>query len=114
MLARFIARSLMLIVPEKMPATLTLQPDSATPVMVTVYSAWMKPMDVRLSIYGNINLQGDETRINIPQQELNPSSNRREIRARDQIVIDGTTWLVLAATLKSVRTRWECVVRKVL
>jgi hypothetical protein len=114
MVSRLIAQSLMSIVPEKLPATLTLLPDSVSPVTVNVFNAWLKPMDVKNSVYGNLNLQGDETRINIPQNELNPFNNGREIRARDQIVIGGLTYIVLAATLRSVRTRWECVVRKVL
>ncbi len=114
MLSRSIARSLMVIVPEKRAAVLTLLPDSPSPIVVSVFNAWLKPVDVNLSQYGNLNLQGNETRINIPQNELNPASNGREIRARDQIVIDGTTYTVLAASLKSVRTRWECVARKAL
>ena len=114
MLTRLIAQSLMGIVPEKRPATLMLLPDSASPVTVNLFNAWLKPMDVKNSVYGNLNLQGDETRINIPQCELNPTNNAREIRPRDQIVIDGVTYVVLLATLRSVRSRWECVVRKVL
>ena len=114
MLTRLIARSLMGIVPEKRAATLTLLPDSASPVTVNVFNAWLKPMDAKNSAYGNLNLQGDETRVNIPQSELNPINNGREIRARDQFLIEGATYIVLMATLRSVRTRWECVVRKVL
>ena len=114
MLSRMLARSMMSIVPEKVAATLTLLPDSAAPTTITVNGAWLKPLDVRFSTYGNLNLQGDETRISIPQHELNPADDGREIRTRDQIAIHGATYLVLSATLKTVRTRWECVVRKVL
>lgn len=114
MFSRRIAQALMGVVPEKRSATVTLLPDSASPVTVNVVNAWLKPMDVTNSAYGNLNLQGNETRINIPQSELNPDNNQREIRARDQIVIEGTTFIVVMATLKSVRTRWECIARKVL
>lgn len=114
MLSRLIAQSLMGIIPERKPATLTLLPDSASPVTVNVLNAWLKPIDVRNSIYGNLNLQGNETRINIPHFELNPANDEREIRPRDRIVIDGSTFIVLTATLKSVRSHWECIARKVL
>ncbi len=112
MLSKFLARSLMMIVPQKSPAVITLQPDTTAPTTVNVSNAWLKPLDVALSIYGNLNLQGDETRINVSQQELNPADDGREIRARDRIEINGTRYIVLSATLKSVRTRWECIARK--
>ena len=112
MLTRTIAQSLIALVPEKRSAVLTLLPDSASPQSINVSNAWLKPMNVSLRPYGSLQLQGDETRINIPQHELNPASNGRELRARDIIVMDGIKYRVLIATLKSIRTRWECVVRK--
>ena len=112
MLTRAIARSLMGLIPEKVNATITLLPDSASPTSVTIRSSWMKPMDVRLTTYGGVNLQGDETRINIPDHELNPTDNGREIRPRDQICVSGVNYIVLSARLASVRTVWECLCRK--
>ena len=112
MLSRTIARSLMALVPEKRTAVLTLLPDSPSPITVNAFNAWLKPMDVRLSSYGGVNLQGDETRIKIPDHELNPGNNGREIRPRDAIVMDGTSYTVIAARLTCIRTVWECIVRK--
>ncbi|WP_157606139.1 hypothetical protein [Schlesneria paludicola] len=69
-------------------------------------------MDVRLSTYGGFNLQGNETRINIPDHELNPMENGREIRPGDQICVTGVNYIVLSTRLASVRTVWECLCRK--
>ena len=112
MLNRSIAQSLMSLVPGRISAVVTLLPDSASPTTVNIFNAWLKPMDVRLSAYGNLNLQGDETIIKIPDSELNPTSNGREIRSRDQITIGGTHYRVVSARLMSLRTVWQCVARK--
>ena len=112
MLSRSIARSIMGIIPDRMAASITLGPDTPTPITIRVFNAWMKPMTVRLSTYGELNLQGDETLIKVPDHELNPALEGREIRARDQIVIGTTTYRVLSARLKTVRTLWECTCRK--
>ena len=112
MLARMIARSLLAIVPEKLAATVTLSPDLINSTTIQVFNAWWKPLNVTRSPYGFLNLQGDEMLIKIPQHELNPNNEGYEIRARDRITIQGTSHRVLVATLKSVRTVWECVVRK--
>jgi hypothetical protein len=112
MLIHFLARSLLGLVPEKMAATVSLLPDGPSPTTVRVFNAWLKPLSVRLSNYGNLNLQGDETSIHVPDHELNPASEGREIRARDRIVIGNSTYIVLSAQLKSVRTVWECTCRK--
>lgn len=112
MLSRLLARSLIGIVPEKLVARITLLPDTVSPTTITVFHAWLKPLQVRLTRYGQLNLQGDETLIKIPDDELNPVGNGREIRPRDQIVIHGTTYRVLAVRLMSVRTVWECLCRK--
>jgi hypothetical protein len=112
MLSREMARSLSVIIPERMPASITLLPDSATPVAVNVFNAWLKPMDVRLSTYGSLNLQGDETVIKVFDHELNPANEGREIRPRDKIVVSGTTFRVLATRLLTLRTVWECTCRK--
>lgn len=112
MLSRMIARSLIAIVPEKVSASVVLSPDSPSRIEVPVFSAWCKPVRVRLSQYGHLNLQGDETVINVPDHELNPTANGREIRPRDKIVVNSTPYLVLSAQLTSVRTIWECTCRK--
>ena len=112
MLSRLLARSLIGIVPEKLVARITLLPDTVSPTTITVFHAWLKPLQVRLTRYGQLNLQGDETLIKIPDDELNPVGNGREIRPRDQIVINSTNYRVLAVRLMSVRTVWECLCRQ--
>ena len=69
-------------------------------------------MDVRLSAHHGLYLQGNETRIKIPDHELNPARNGREIRPNDRISVDGDDYNVITARLMSVRTVWECIVRK--
>ncbi|WP_397568527.1 hypothetical protein [Schlesneria sp. T3-172] len=100
------------LVPGRFAAEVTLLPDGPLPVTTNVAQAWFKSLDVTLSNYGNLNLQGDETLIKVPDHELNPAGNGREIRPRDRIVVAGTAYRVLSARLMSVRTVWECVVRK--
>lgn len=83
---------------------------------VKVFNAWVKPISGKLTKYGNMNLQGDETIIKIPDYELNPAGNGREIRTNDIIVFGGETFNVTGqgTTLKTVRTAWECICRKVI
>ncbi len=112
MLNQSIAQSLIGLVPGKLPAALTLLPDSPASITVNVFNAWIKPIDIYLSTYGNLNLQGDETVVMIPDFELNPTSERREIRSRDQITIAEANYRVVSARLALLRTVWQCVVRK--
>ena len=112
MLTRAIARSLISIVPEKLTATITLRPDSTSPTTLTSRNSWVKPIDVNLTAYGGVDLQGDETRIKIPDHELNPADNGRAIRPQDHIAINGVTYVVISARLMTVRTIWECICRK--
>lgn len=84
--------------------------------VVQIAGAWLKPIKGSLSDYGRMNLQGDETLLHIPDTELNPNGEGREIRTNDQIEFGGTTYQVTSAgaTLKTVLTDWVCVCRKVL
>jgi hypothetical protein len=111
MLNQSIARSLMSIIPNRVPVNLTLTPDF-TSTTVSISNAWLKPLDVKLQNYGGVNLQGDETLIKVPDHELNPSFNGREIRPRDTIVVGADTYLVIWARITTVRTVWECLCRK--
>ena len=99
------------LVPEKLPARIVLTPDS-TPTTIDVLNAWQKPVDVSFTHYAGVQLQGKETLLKIPDIELNPSSNGYVIRPKDQIIMDGITYVVRAARLMSVRTVWECVCRE--
>lgn len=111
MITKQIAQSLMAIVPNKFPATVALTPDTSA-TLVNVYNCWFKPLDVRLNQFGGVNLQGNEAVLRVPDRELNPVSNGRIIRPRDQITVGNDVYRVLSASLKTVRTVWECVVRK--
>ena len=118
MLSRIMARSLMAIVPEKGSVVLTLAPNplpTATRLteVLTIYGCWEKPIKGSLSEYGHLNLQGDETLILIPALGLNPTNNGRDIRAEDEIVWQGTTYVVVGqgSTLKTVQTVFACVCR---
>jgi len=112
MLSRILAQSLMQIIPEKFTATITLSPDMEAPVIATVFGAWWKPMNVQLSTYGGIQLQGNETRIRIPDHELNANGHRLQIRPNDRITVDGADYNVISSNLMTVRTVWDCLVRK--
>lgn len=111
MLSRAIARSLMGIVPEKVAATVVLKPDGSA-TSVSISNAWLKPLKVSYQTYGGVNLQGNETLIKVPDHELNPTGNGREIRANDRITVSGVAYNVISTRLMSVRTVWECLVRK--
>lgn len=105
------ARSLMGLVPDKFACTVTLTPDTSA-TSVSIAGAWWKPVDVRMAAYSGINIQGDETRIRIPDHDLNPAANGRIIRPRDKITVGGVDYRVLMASLRSVRTVWDCLCRK--
>lgn len=118
-LTRAIARGLMGVIPERGPATIYLSPDSSVsaprpPETVNVYNAWEKPIAGKLQDYGHVHIQGDETLIKVPDHELNPTGNGREIRTRDKILWKGQLFIVtyVGTTLKTVQTQWECVCRK--
>lgn len=82
--------------------------------VVNVSNAWEKPLNVKRDGYGYLNMQGNETLIKVPDNELNSTNTGNQIRFRDQILWNGITYEVLGSTLKTVRTAWECVVRKVM
>ena len=112
MLNRLLATSLLVIVPDKFSAQVTLLPESTTPTVLSVNSAWFKPLDVKLTSYGGVELQGNETRIRVPDREVNPTNNGREIRPRDKIQVSDDVYLVISARLTTVRTVWDCLVRR--
>ena len=104
------------LIPNRGKAVLTLNPDTGSPITVTVYSAWQTPLDSDLDEYGHVNLQADATKIHILQSELNPANNGYEIRALDQIVFNGSTFQVTrdGATLETVLSCWACVCKKII
>ena len=114
MLSRSLARSLMSIVPEKGTAVVTLDARTGSPTTVTVYNAWIKQTKGGLSAYGNVNTEQDKTIIKIPDIELNPTGNGRQIRAGDTITFGGNNYRVTGAggNLRTVRTVWDCDVQQ--
>lgn len=112
MISKQMANALSDMVPERFAATVSINPDSGSATTVTVVKAWRKPVKSSASTYQGVELTGAEEIINILDRELNPAVNGREIRPRDTITIGSTVWIVQNATLKSVRTRWECLVRR--
>lgn len=105
-----------LIPPDQLfSATVTLLPNAASPTVLTCAGCWWKPLDVRLQSYGGIILEGKERLINIPAEQVNPSNNATSvggvwIREKDHITVGSTVFVVLSAGLRSVSTRWECLV----
>lgn len=85
-------------------------------IVVNVGGAWKKPISGKLQKYGMMNLQGDETLLHIPDNELNPVGNGYEIKTDDTIAFAGDTFQVTSAgsTLKTILTDWVCVCRKIL
>jgi hypothetical protein len=94
---------------EKFTACVTMLPDSANPETVTAIGCWWKPLDVKLTTYGGVNLQGFERIINVPAEYI-ACSTQKQIRHRDRVEVNGATYLVLAPGLRSVSSRWECLV----
>ncbi len=117
MLSRLMARSLMQIVPERKAAVVTLNPDHVTlEETVNISGAWIKHYTSGYVTASGARIEGAGTIINIPDHQLNPAGNGREIRQDDRIVFLGQTYVVASAgaDLTSHRTRWECVVSKIM
>lgn len=98
------------------PATIVLKPLApARKETVTVTDAWIKPISGKMVQYSQFNISGDETLIHIPDSQLNPGNEGREIRSDDQIVFNGIRYNVTAAgtTLKTLQTDWVCVCKKI-
>jgi len=102
---------------ERFPATVTLLPDSGSPTTIAAQGCWWKPLDVTLDNYGGILLEGSERIINIPAEWIHttgaPAEARQEIRRRDRVTVGSVSYLVLSAGLRSVSSRWECLVREI-
>jgi len=83
-------------------------------VVINVYNAWIKQTTGGLSPYGTANVEQDKTIIKIPDIELNPAYNGRNIRARDKITFGGVNYRVTSGggNLKTDRTVWDCEVQQ--
>lgn len=117
MFSQSLMQSLMYaVVPERFPATVTLNPGHATlEEEVEISSAWSKDYSSAYATYNQVNVEGASMIIKIPNIELNPANNGREIREGDLILFRGETFKVTGGggLLKSLRTRWECACRRV-
>ncbi len=115
MMTREHARSMALrLIPNRGTAVVTLNVSSGTATSVTCPNAWLKQETGGLANYGGVNVEQDKTILKIFEHELNPASNGRQIRAEDEIIFDGVTYVVTSAGggRKSVRTVWDCIVQK--
>lgn len=110
MMTRARAQGLMGLIPDKVSASVALQSDNASATTVVCPGAWWKPLKSGSTTYSGYALTGTETLLNIPDSELNPAANGRVIKPDDEITVAGTVYIVQVATLKSLRTRWECLV----
>jgi hypothetical protein len=98
---------------ERFAATIMLLPDGASPTTITAQGCWWKPLDVRQTTYGGVAIEGTERIINIPAEQVNDPGETQEIRRRDKITVDSVVYRVLSAGLRSVSSRWECLVNEV-
>ena len=109
-------RNMLIPQSEKFTATITLFPMSANPTVINANGCWWKPLDVTNDTYAGIMLEGGERLINIPAEAVHTSGMaseaNREIHHLDTIDANGVTYNVLSAGLRSVSSRWECLVRK--
>jgi hypothetical protein len=112
MLTKAAAQSLMQIVPEKVSATVSLRTDGGASTSVDVTGCWWKPLKTSAPTYSGVPITGRETLLNVPDASLNPAANGRVIKPYDEITVGAETFVVAAANLKSVRTRWECLVHR--
>ncbi len=114
MLNNYMARGLMNIIPDRRPAVVRLYRGNNGTETVNVSSAWKKPLTSRIKEFSHLSLQGNERLIKIPDHELNPNGDGREIRGGDEIDIDGVTYVVIprGAILKAVLTNWSCACEK--
>lgn len=112
MLTRSAAAGLMGIVPERFSASVALIPDSGSTVTVECWGCWWKPLKSSATTHSGIQITGQESLLNVPDTSLNPAANGRVIKPRDEITVDSVVYVVAMAALKSVRTRWECLVHK--
>ncbi len=91
---------------EAVVVTLVRQSGSVT---VNVASALRQPMSKKFAIYAGVNLETADTVWNIADSQLNPSGDGRVIQLQDRIAAGGATWIVQAAVLATLGSRWECV-----
>jgi hypothetical protein len=104
----------MTLMPYKGTAVITLNANTASPITVTVYNAWLKQDTGGLSGYGGVMAEQAKTKIRFLDIELNPANNGYEIRAEDEIVFNGITYVVTdrGGNLISNRSTWDCDVQK--
>jgi hypothetical protein len=102
------------LIPEKGKAVVTLNARTASPTVVTCYDCWIKRETGGLADFGRVNVEQDKTVIKIPDKQLNPAGNGRNIRAGDTITFGGDTYRVTSVTAGRMtsRTVWDCGVQQ--
>ena len=104
------------LIPETGTAVVVLDARTTSPTTVTCYGCWIKQEQGGLGLapFGNVNVEQDKTTIMIPDSQLNPASNGRNIRAGDTITFEGGSYRVtsMGGGQKTVRTVWSCDVQQ--
>lgn len=109
-LAAMIADDLALVVDDTFAVTLTLF-RSAGNTTVPITAAQRVPVGRNMNSYAGVLLSGDETIWHIPNNQVNPAANGREIRINDEITHGTTVYIVNGLTLAVLGTIWSCVCR---
>lgn len=106
--ASFIPALMNRLIPGRMPAMITLNPDT-TPIVVTVQNAWIMIGDGGLAEYGRINVETQGTTIKFLDSEFNAAGQGYEVRSRDTIEFGGQLYRVTrnGGNLTTMRTTWE-------
>lgn len=102
------------LISEKGVAVVTLNARTATTTVVTCYDCWLKQERGGLSEFGRVNVEQDKTILKIPDKQLNPTGNGRNIRAGDTITFGGQSFRVtsVGGGLTTARTVWDCEVQQ--
>lgn len=102
------------LIPDRKTAVVTLNPDTGTPVTVTVQNAWIMQDDGGMHGYGNVNVQNTKTLIKFLDKDFNPLGEGREVRSRDTILFDGQLYRAtdIGGNLETMRTTWVIDVQK--
>lgn len=96
------------LIPNRETVTVTFN-RMAGPTEIEVTDAWEKHPKNAAKQFSGVELHGNETLWCVPNELLNPGGETREIRMDDEIESAGGTFLVLAAQLVSLKSRWECL-----
>lgn len=101
------------LIPGRMPAMITLNPDT-TPIVINVQNAWIMIGDGGLDQFGKPFLETQKNVIKFMDSEFNAAGLGYEVRARDTILFAGQLYRVSTqgGNLTTMLTTWEVDVQK--